>query len=148
MQKRYRGFTLIELMVTIAIMVIIAMMAAPSFADMLAKQRLNSTTKELMETLTKARNQAVLLRTTTTVNLNTTGTNTSIVYFWSPAENTTLTSPTSLSSINFRSDGTTSSIASDTSFVVCSSSSLTTKTFSLSVVGNTYVTPQNDGDCS
>ncbi len=32
--KKNQGFTLIELMVTIAVMAIIAMMAAPSFGDM------------------------------------------------------------------------------------------------------------------
>ncbi len=36
----FRGFTLIELMVTIAVLAIIVMMAAPSFGNMLAQQNL------------------------------------------------------------------------------------------------------------
>ncbi|QIC72503.1 prepilin-type N-terminal cleavage/methylation domain-containing protein [Acinetobacter indicus] len=42
MQRRQNGFTLIELMVTIAILGIIATMAAPSFTDMLQKRKLES----------------------------------------------------------------------------------------------------------
>ena len=41
MMKKIQGFTLIELMVTIAVLAIIAMMAAPTFGDMLDKQNLN-----------------------------------------------------------------------------------------------------------
>jgi type IV fimbrial biogenesis protein FimT len=45
MQNKHKGFTLIELMVTIAVMAIIAMMAAPSFGDMLQRQNLNKSTR-------------------------------------------------------------------------------------------------------
>lgn len=38
MQRKEQGFTLIELMVTIAVMAIIAMMAAPSFGDLVARK--------------------------------------------------------------------------------------------------------------
>ncbi|WP_353142687.1 pilus assembly FimT family protein [Acinetobacter pragensis] len=146
MQKA-KGFTLIELVVVIAVTAIIAMMAAPSFAAMLAKQKLNSTTSSLMETLTQARNQAVLLRTTTTVNLNTEGANTALIYNWSPSENNTLESPVGLTSISFRRDGSASGITADTSFAICNSKSKTTKTFSLAVIGTVYATPNMDGTC-
>ena len=49
MRHKENGFTLIELMVTIAIMAIIAMMAAPSFGDMLQRQNLNKSTQDLIE---------------------------------------------------------------------------------------------------
>ena len=58
MQNKHKGFTLIELMVTIAVMAIIAMMAAPSFGDMLQRQNLNKSTKELVATLNQARAKA------------------------------------------------------------------------------------------
>lgn len=60
MQKRYKGFTLIELMVTIAIMVIIATMAAPSFNNIILKQNLNKSTRDLVIVLQKARSKAAL----------------------------------------------------------------------------------------
>lgn len=57
-----RGFTLIELMVTIAVLAIIAMMAAPSFGDMMTEQNLNKSTRDLTASLNEARSQAVTKR--------------------------------------------------------------------------------------
>ena len=47
MQRKEQGFTLIELMVTIAVMAIIAMMAAPSFGDMRDNQKLKLSVMEI-----------------------------------------------------------------------------------------------------
>ncbi len=82
--KRNLGFTLVELMVTIAVLAIIAMMAAPSFSNLIAKQRLESTTKELLNILTTARSQAILLRQVTTVNLDSSNPDTGTVLNWKP----------------------------------------------------------------
>ena len=41
MQKKEQGFTLIELMVTIAILAIITTMAAPSFTQIIRKKPIN-----------------------------------------------------------------------------------------------------------
>ncbi len=142
-----RGFTLIELMVTIAVLGVIATMAAPSFSSMLAKQNLNADSRNLINTLNNAKTQAVLLRTTTTVHLNTSGSNTNISYYWNPSKNNTLTSPSGLNTVVFRNDGTTTSVSTDTSFVICNSKSNTTKTFSLSSMGMIYATPSTDGTC-
>ena len=65
-----RGFTLIELMVTIAVIAIIAMMAAPSFGNLLLKQNLNRSTQDLVATLNAARSTAVLERREVTVDLS------------------------------------------------------------------------------
>lgn len=81
MQKN-NGFTLIELMVTIAVMAIIAMMAAPSFGDILNRKRLDANTKELILVLSQARSQAVLLKTNTVVQLNGSTTATPTNFFW------------------------------------------------------------------
>lgn len=82
MQNKQKGFTLIELMVTIAVLAIIAMMAAPSFGNMLNKKRLEANTKELILVLSQAHSQAVLLRANTVVQLNGATTATPTNFFW------------------------------------------------------------------
>nr|WP_279052249.1 GspH/FimT family pseudopilin [Acinetobacter tandoii] len=62
-----RGFTLIELMVTIAVLAIIATMAAPSFGNLVVKQKLNGNARDFITTLNQAKSQAALLRTTVAV---------------------------------------------------------------------------------
>ena len=57
-----RGFTLIELMVTIAVLAIITMMAMPLFKDMMVAQNFSKSTQELILTLNQARSKAVLER--------------------------------------------------------------------------------------
>jgi len=62
MQRKEQGFTLIELMITIAVLAIIATMAVPSFSDMMLSQNLNKSTQNLILTLNEARSQAVTKR--------------------------------------------------------------------------------------
>jgi type IV fimbrial biogenesis protein FimT len=54
-----RGFTLLELMVTLAIAAILASIAAPSFQNMLASQRVQAATFDLLANLTLARSEAI-----------------------------------------------------------------------------------------
>ncbi len=61
MRKKENGFTLIELMVTIAVLAIIAMMAAPSFSGMMTEQKLNSSTRELGLAINQAKSQAAMI---------------------------------------------------------------------------------------
>lgn len=53
------GFTLLELMVTVAILAIVAALAAPSFAAMFKTNRARSVASELMAALSLARSEAV-----------------------------------------------------------------------------------------
>lgn len=69
--NKNNGFTLIELMVTIAVLGIIAAMAAPSFGNMLNKQNLNKSGQDLITVLNKARSIAVLERRLMEVKLTT-----------------------------------------------------------------------------
>lgn len=60
--KINHGFTLIELMVTIAVMAIIATMAAPNMIQMVYKKQLETSARELAMTLSNVRGTAVSLR--------------------------------------------------------------------------------------
>ena len=53
------GFSLIELMITIAILGVVASLAAPSFRDLIASQRLRATTSALTESIWLARSEAL-----------------------------------------------------------------------------------------
>lgn len=65
--KRFgKGFTLVELMVTVAVMGIVAAIAAPSFGRMISHNRLVSSGNEMIAALQIARTEAISRRATTT----------------------------------------------------------------------------------
>ncbi len=139
-----RGFTLVELMVTIAVIVIRATIAAPSMNNLIAKQRLNSAIRELSNTLGKARSQAALLRIEVTVILNTDNSNTANTFYWKPVDDNRLISSTS--NITFNPDGTVKNSSGDIDFIVCNSKTKTTKTITLTKIGTQYIKPE--GTCT
>ncbi|WP_343596956.1 prepilin-type N-terminal cleavage/methylation domain-containing protein [Acinetobacter sp.] len=145
-----RGFTLVELMVTIAVLAIIATMAAPSFRNMIARQQLNSTTHELKDLLTTARSQAVLLRTNTSVRLNSSNSNSATQLNWSPISGNQLIFPngSSLTSIAFNTNGTVSSINSDTQLQICNTQLAESEILVLSKMGTISLLDNQAGACS
>lgn len=62
--KYSQGFTLVELLITVAIIAILAAVAAPSFLQTLANQRMKSAAYDLSATFAEARYQAALQRIT------------------------------------------------------------------------------------
>lgn len=56
---RFAGFTLVELMVTLAVLSIMALMAAPSLRDFSRNQELASVASDFLVDVTYARNQAL-----------------------------------------------------------------------------------------
>ncbi|MGM8889333.1 pilus assembly FimT family protein [Psychrobacter sp. 1Y1] len=70
LQMSSSGFTLIELMVTIAVFAIIVGLAAPSISTQLANQRVKSTTATLANALKEARVESVIRRQNITLSYN------------------------------------------------------------------------------
>ncbi|GAA5217003.1 GspH/FimT family pseudopilin [Corallincola platygyrae] len=67
MRSKDSGFTLVELMVTLAIAVILATLAAPSFIDSLESSRAKSASNDIHKAFQLARGEAVARKIPTTV---------------------------------------------------------------------------------
>ena len=65
--KKTRGFTIFELMVTVAIGAVLVTVGIPSFKPMIQKSRITTATNELVSALHVARNEAIKTRTVTCV---------------------------------------------------------------------------------
>ncbi len=68
--QRQSGFTLVELMITLAVMAIIASVAIPGFQAIITTNRLASQANDLVAALNYARSEAVKRRQTVTVTSN------------------------------------------------------------------------------
>lgn len=113
------GFTLVELVVTIAVMAIIAMMAAPLFGDMLINQNLNKSTEDLISSIDQARMKAVLERRQIKVQLNSTYTaDTNNQINWMPSGKAQLRTGSNTSLI-FLMSGLVKDTTGDTTFEIC-----------------------------
>lgn len=68
-----RGFTLIELMVVVAIVAILAVMAAPSYRDIIDRYRLRGAADDVLSTVSTARAQAVKIGLDTRISSKSVG---------------------------------------------------------------------------
>ncbi|MDR8014846.1 GspH/FimT family pseudopilin [Ectopseudomonas guguanensis] len=153
-----RAFTLIELMVTLAVLAVVISLAAPSFSNMLQENRLAAMSSELQGALQLARSEAVrrranvtLCRSNTTQTACSNGTDwatggwmmiagTEVLKVWDPIQGAVVTGPNS--GIVFRSNG----MASAQSWTVTHSSCTgqQKRTISVNATGSTTLAK---GDC-
>lgn len=70
LHQRLGGFTAIELMITIAILAILAALAAPSFTPLFERWRVRSTAEELQSTIYYARSKAIQFGGGVTIKAN------------------------------------------------------------------------------
>lgn len=140
----HRGFTVIELLVTVAVMVILAVMAVPSFSNMLAAQRLNDSAHELITVLSNARSQAVITQQSTQVLLSS-GSSTSTLFYWQPSGGPTLKSGNTIifaaNGVVTNSDGTAKTGGADV--VLCDSKNVKAVRVTISMLGNTTQTKES-----
>ncbi|MFZ4285283.1 GspH/FimT family pseudopilin [Variovorax sp. HJSM1_2] len=71
-RNRHSGFTLLEVLVTVAIAGILAALAAPSLRDFVARNKMSSIGNEFTGSVLRARNEAVSRNTCVTMCLSTT----------------------------------------------------------------------------
>jgi type IV fimbrial biogenesis protein FimT len=102
MSKNF-GFTLIELMVTITVLAILSVLAAPSFSSILRKQNLNQSARNLAVTLDAAKSKASIERREISILLNSSETNTENQLHWQASGESILLGTTT--SLVFRTDG-------------------------------------------
>lgn len=74
--KHLAGFTIIELMLTLALMATILTLAGPSFSNMIADTRLTTTTNSFISAVTLAKSEAISRKTTVHLSAQLGGTST------------------------------------------------------------------------
>lgn len=87
MIENIKGFTLVELIVTLSILAIISVMAVPSFTQAIRKSQLNTSGKELVNDITEIRSQAIMSKKDQVITFDTTK-----VGHWHPSKNANLIS--------------------------------------------------------
>lgn len=153
--KFVRGFTLVELMVTIAVLAIIVAIAAPSMANTIEKQRFQKKERELLTSFAEAKSRAILKRSNVTINLNSADANSDTTINWSHGANVTLTINTlsdtqtlggySGNDFIFDQNGLVQSLSQDALITMCNSKINVKKQIVLTRLGAVYT--KSEGTC-
>lgn len=119
---RHSGFTLVELLVVLAVAAVLAMLAAPSFVRIMATQRLKAAASNLQVSLIRARSEGLkqntnIAVTPLTANQWTAGwtivnaTNNTVIATYSPVAALTITGP---ATVTYQGSGRITATASPT----------------------------------
>jgi len=116
-RRRAAGFTLIEMMVTLTVVVILLGIAAPSFQKIITNQRVKSASFDMFSALTYARSEAIKRNAATTLRAGattdgawTTGWRVvdaggTALRSWAAVPNLAITENSNLTSVGFGRDG-------------------------------------------
>ena len=141
------GFTLIELMVTIAVLAIIVGIAAPSISTQLANQRVKSTASTLENALKEAKAESIIRRQDLTFTYNNNGTNVGVISVanvssYSYSGKSTITDSESKNTITFKPSKRVDSII----YTICDSNkSVKSRQIEVSKIAN--ITNKLGGTC-
>ena len=148
------GFTLIELMVTIAVLAIIVGIAAPNVSTQLANQRVKATTATLENALKEAKAESVIRRQDVTLTYNSTSTpktitltanGTELSKFSIAGQSTVTITPTTATSVIFRSNKTIWGSSSVVYTICDSNNKATPRQVAVSAIAN--VSNKPEGTC-
>ena len=150
--QRFKGFTLIELMITIAVLAIISLIAAPSMGQLLEKQNFQKRERELMSLVSQTKSLAIIKRTNVKLNLDSTVGNTDSQLNWSKGANESLQIQTlaadqtlgnyTTNEFTFDKNGLVSSLNQDALISICNSKLKVKKILVLTKLGTIYKKPE------
>ena len=147
MIKLNQDFTLIEVLIVIAIIAIVASIAAPRFQNTIQAQSLNAQAKDLILLLNTARSQALTLRQEANVNINSDMNDTGLDFNWQSEKKNKIVEKTSQFTITFLPNGTVKGFnTSTTSISLCNSVLKKSKKIRISRTGS--VAMLADGTCT
>lgn len=151
------GFTLIELMVTIAVLAIIVSIAAPSFNTQLANQRVKSTATNIENALKEAKAESIIRRQNITVAYNSTlktititGRSNTVIATYNVNSQSSISqdiTPTSVTQVIFQPNKMVSGAGTEVVYTICDDGSTneTPKQVTVNKIANISVT--NTGSC-
>lgn len=152
------GFTLVELLTVVTILGVLAMIAGPSFSNLIASQRATNASTDLYTALMTARSEAIKRNTKITLQQKSGGwvngwelvdpndTATKLLVHGQLAGATVTPAPTSLTAVTYLSSGRVQGTTAPAfSITTTSGSSTTTKSLCVDLSGRPYV---NSTTCS
>lgn len=148
------GFTLIELMVTIAVLAIIVGIAAPSISNQLANQRVKSTASVIENALKEAKAESIIRRQNITVTysntITLTGRNNIVIASYninSQSIVTQDTTPAAVTQVIFQPNKLISGESTEVVYTICDKGSNNETPMQVRISSVANITVMNAGSC-